>query len=150
MKRETNDITPRWELKLVNYQRALSRLAEVVHTSQNRSLSELERDGMIQRFEFTHELAWKLMMSFCKYQSPEIELFGSKDSTRWAFEHGLIEDGETWMNMIAARNETSHNYNEELATDVYSNITNHYYPAMLTFCNKMRALITTPQTELFK
>jgi len=142
-------ITPRWELKLVNYQRALSRLAEVVNVSKTRSLSALERDGMIQRFEFTHELAWKLMMSFCKFQSPEVDLFGSKDSTRWAFEHGLLEDGEVWMNMIASRNETSHNYDEELAADVYANIANLYYPAMLAFYNKMHALSSSPQTELF-
>ena len=71
--------TPRWEQKLGSYGKALKRLKEIVVLSHRRDLTEIEKDGLIQRFEFTHELAWKLMMSFCKYQSPEIELFGSVD-----------------------------------------------------------------------
>jgi len=51
--------------------------------------------------------------------------------------------------MIASRNETSHNYNEELAADVYANIANTYYPAMLAFFNKMHSLSSSSQTGLF-
>lgn len=138
---DTNYIQPRWEQKLESYHRALSRLAEVVMTAHNRPLTDIERDGMIQRFEFTHELAWKVMMSFCKFNSPEDILYGSKDSTRWAYEKGLITDGEVWMQMIASRNYTSHNYDDAEAEDIADAIVNNFFPALQAFDEKMHTII---------
>ena len=140
--------TPRWEQKLGSYAKALKRLKEIVVLSRQRELTEIEKDGLIQRFEFTHELAWKLMMSFCKCQSPEIELFGSKDSTRWAFEHGLISGGDIWMEMIASRNMTSHNYDGDIAEEVFFKIVNVYYKSLIEFYNKMRTFASEPILEL--
>ena len=141
--------TPRWEQKLGSYGKALKRLKEIVVLSRQRDLTEIEKDGLIQRFEFTHELAWKLMMSFCKYQSPEIEIFGSKDSTRWAFERGLISGGEIWMEMIASRNMTSHNYDGDIAEEVFSKILNVYYKSLVEFYNKISVFASEPTLELF-
>lgn len=131
---------PRWEQKLDSYRKALNRLAEIVNCSRQRPLSEFEKDGLVQRFEFTHEMAWKLMMSFCKAQSPEEELFGSKDSTRWAAGRNLLDDAEIWMDMIRSRNFTSHNYDGDVADSVAGKITDTYYPQMLTFYYRMNAL----------
>lgn len=141
---------PRWEQKLESYHKALSRLAEIVNVANTRPLSEIERDGMIQRFEFTHELAWKVMMSFCKFQSPEESLFGSKDSTRWAYERGLIENGEVWMQMIASRNYTSHNYDDNESAEAANAIVKDYFPEMVKFCKKMQSLSSNPQRTLFE
>ena len=127
----------------------MKRLKEIVVLSRQRDLTEIEKDGLIQRFEFTHELAWKLMMSFCKYQSPEIEIFGSKDSTRWAFERGLISGGEIWMEMIASRNMTSHNYDGDIAEEVFSKILNVYYKSLVEFYNKISVFASEPTLELF-
>ena len=141
--------TPRWEQKLESYAKPLKRLKEIVVLSRQRDLTEIEKDGLIRRFEFTHELAWKLMVSFCRFQSPEIELFGSKDSTRWAFEHGLISGGDIWMEMIASRNMTSHNYDGAIAEEVFFKIVNVYYTSMVEFYNKIRIFTSEPALELF-
>lgn len=146
---EENYIALRWEQKLESYSKALRRLAEIVNCANTRELSDFEKDGLVQRFEFTHEMAWKLMMSFCRYQSPEAELFGSKDSTRWAFNHGLIVDGELWMQMIQSRNSTSHNYDGIVADKVVQRVVKEYFPSMVAFHDKMQSLSTEPELNLF-
>lgn len=138
-----NMVYPRWEQKLDSYHKALNRLAEIVNCSKERPLSDFEKDGLVQRFEFTHEMAWKVMMSFCKAQSPEEELFGSKDSTRWAANRGLLTDGEVWMDMIRSRNFTSHNYDGEVADSVVNKVVNSYFPQMCDFYNRMSSLSST-------
>ena len=55
----------RWQQRLANYARALEQLGSAVATSKQRPLSELEKQGLIQVFEFTHELAWNVMKDFC-------------------------------------------------------------------------------------
>lgn len=147
---EGNHTTIRWEQKLESYSKALRRLSEIVNCAKSRELSDFEKDGLVQRFEFTHEMAWKLMMSFCRHQSPETELFGSKDSTRWAFTHGLIIDGELWMQMIQSRNSTSHNYDGSVADQVVQRVVKEYFPSMLAFHDKMQGLSSEPKLDLFK
>lgn len=141
---------PRWEQKLDSYHKALNRLAEIVNCSKQRELSDFEKDGLVQRFEFTHEMAWKLMMSFCKWQSPEEELFGSKDSTRWAYGKGLLNNGEVWMDMIRSRNYTSHNYDGVVAESVVNKVVNEYFPEMQSFYFRMEALAATRPSDLFE
>lgn len=141
--------TLRWEQKLGSYSKALRRLAEIVSCAKTRELSDFEKDGLVQRFEFTHEMAWKVMMSFCRHQSPETELFGSKDSTRWAFSHGLISDGELWMEMIQSRNSTLHNYDGEVADHVVQRVVGDYFASMVAFHDKMQGLSSAPQLNLF-
>ena len=108
---------PRWEQRLDSYHKALARLAEIVGASKKRALNEFERDGLVQRFEFTHELSWKLMKAYAEYQGFD-GIGGSRDATRKAFEMSLISDGQSWMDMIKSRNETSHNYDGSMADDV--------------------------------
>ncbi len=81
---------PRWEQKLNSYQKALRRLADVVNVAKTRQLNDFEADGMIQRFEFTFELAWKLMKSYAEYQGTDKEIMGSRDAIRWAYENKLV------------------------------------------------------------
>lgn len=140
---------PRWEQKYDSYTKALNRLAEVVNERNKRELNEFELDSIVQRFEFTHEMAWKLMMSYCKYVSPEEQTLGSKDSTRWAFRSGLLADGELWMDMIASRNSTSHNYDGEVAGSIIEKIVNQYYQQMLLFHKEMGKRITNKELDLF-
>ena len=93
----------RWCQRSSNYRRALARLGEAVDLSGQRTLSDLERQGLIQAFEFTHELSWKTLKDFLASRGIE-ELYGSRDTTREAFAQGLITDGEAWMEMIRHRN----------------------------------------------
>lgn len=126
----------RWEQRLESYHKALSRLAEIVNASKLRALNDFERDGLVQRFEFTHELSWKLMKAYAEYQGYD-GMGGSRDATRKAFEMNLIPDGQIWMNMIKSRNDISHNYDDEIATDVVDNILNVFYLELVSFYCKM-------------
>ena len=126
----------RWEQRLESYHKALSRLAEIVNASKLRALNDFERDGLVQRFEFTHELSWKLMKAYAEYQGYE-GIGGSRDATRKAFEMNLIPDGQIWMDMIKSRNDISHNYDDEIATDVVDNILNVFYLELVSFYCKM-------------
>ena len=129
----------RWKQRFSNYKKALAKLGEAVHLDTQRSLSELERQGIIQAFEFTHELAWKVMQDFFIYQG-NTELRGSRDATRQAFSADLITDGDSWMEMIKNRNLTSHTYNEEISGEIYRNIVYDFYPLFLAFQEKMEQI----------
>jgi nucleotidyltransferase substrate binding protein (TIGR01987 family) len=143
-----NEETARWMQRLNNYHKALNRLAEIVNESKKRKLNEFERDCVIQRFEFTHETAWKLMKSYAEYQGYD-DIGGSRDATRRAYDMRLIEDGITWMEMIKSRNETSHNYDGSVADAVITRITDSYYPLMLSYYEKMNSLSEKTENDIF-
>lgn len=85
----------RWRQRSSNFRRALARLVEAVDLSGQRTLSDLERQGLIQAFEFTHELSWKTLKDFLASQGIE-ELYGSRDTTREAFAQGLETQLQDW------------------------------------------------------
>jgi nucleotidyltransferase substrate binding protein (TIGR01987 family) len=88
---------------------------------QQRGLSDLEKQGVIQAFEFTHELAWNVMKDYFSWQgNPNIT--GSRDAIREAFNKGLITEGDGWMEMIKSRNQTSHTYNKLVANEIVEKI----------------------------
>jgi nucleotidyltransferase substrate binding protein (TIGR01987 family) len=102
-------------------------------------LDDIIKEGLIQRFEYTHELAWNVMKDFLTYSGIS-NLYGSRDATREAFAQGLIENGEVWMDMVASRNKTSHTYNEETADDIFLKIVHQYFEEFRRFKTKMEAL----------
>ena len=140
---------PRWEQKLNSYRKALKRLSEVVQVMDVRPLNDFEADGLIQRFEFTFELAWKLIKSYAEYQGIDKEIMGSRDAVRWAFENGLIGDSDVWMEMIKRRNDTSHTYDEEIAKEVVASVKDDYYDAFIALFQKMNSLSLDKEMDLF-
>lgn len=120
---------PKWHERLAIYKNAIDRLAEVIALSKQHPLNQFERDSLIKRFEFSYEMAWKLMMSYEK-ENGIVEVLGSKDVIRQAFKLSIINNGETWLEMVDARNKTSHLYDEEMATDVVDEIIYTYYPLL--------------------
>lgn len=116
----------RWIQRFNHFVKALSQLKEAVQLAQQRPLSKLEEQGLIQAFEFTHELAWNTLKDFLESRGVQ-NLYGSKDSTREAFKTGLVENGETWMGMINSRNLTSHTYDEATAAQICAAIRNAYF-----------------------
>ena len=92
----------------------------------------MEQQGLIQAFEFTHELAWNTLKDFLQEHGAN-NIFGSKDATRQAFAAQLIEDGETWMAMIQSRNQTSHAYDEAAVAEITRSIISSYVAAMGRF-----------------
>jgi nucleotidyltransferase substrate binding protein (TIGR01987 family) len=115
----------RWIQRFQNYQKAFAQLREAVELSRQRALSKLEQQGLIQAFEYTHELAWNTLKDFLEARGTTA-LFGSRDATRAAFALGLIEQGEVWMQMIQSRNQTTHTYNEETMGQIVTAITQTY------------------------
>ena len=131
----------RWLQRLANYRLAYQQLASAVAQGQQRTLSDLEQQGLIQAFEYTHELAWNVMKDYFVWQGNS-SLTGSRDATREAFQQGLVQDGERWMEMITSRNQTSHTYNKAVADLVATSITEHYFPLFTAFLTRMDALAT--------
>jgi nucleotidyltransferase substrate binding protein (TIGR01987 family) len=95
--------------------------------------------GLIQSFEFTHELAWNVMKDYFYYQGNN-EIRGSRDATRQAFKYELIKNGEIWMDMILSRNKTIHTNDEETAKEIVENILNEYVKNFNDFKNKMLSI----------
>jgi nucleotidyltransferase substrate binding protein (TIGR01987 family) len=116
----------RWLQRFSNYEKALNQLRNAVQLAKKRELSELEQQGMIQSFEYTHELAWKTLKDFLEDKGYK-DIYGSKDTIRLAFKTGLIQNGEIWMDMIVNRNQTSHTYNEETSQKIVNNIKKKYF-----------------------
>ena len=117
----------RWQQRFANYKRALIQLKNAVELSKQRPLSLLEKQGVIQAFEFTHELAWNVLKDYLEDQGYQ-NIKGSKDTTREAFKVELIADGEQWMAMIQSRNLSSHTYDEQTAEQLVTAIIQGYFP----------------------
>lgn len=132
----------RWQQRLANFGRALAQLERAVVLSNERTLSELETQGLIQTFEFTYELAWKTMKDYFEYQG-NTTITGSRDATREAFKYGLIADGEGWLAMIASRNKTSHTYDEATAQEIALLIVESYFVLFTDFLLKMKNMPTS-------
>jgi nucleotidyltransferase substrate binding protein (TIGR01987 family) len=122
----------RWRQRLQNFRKAFAQLAAAAELAKQRKLSELEQQGLIQAFEFTHELAWNTLKDFLESRGAT-NLYGSKDATREAFRQGLIANGAEWMAMIQARNRSSHTYNEKTANDVVSATLTSFVPEFSAF-----------------
>ena len=129
----------RWKQRFSNYIKAFQTLADAVKLAHSRELSELEQQGLIQSFEFTHELAWNVLKDYLENKGIT-GLIGSKDATREAFKNSLIEQGDDWMKMIEDRNKTSHTYDPDIARSVVDNILERFYPAFESMTKKFTVL----------
>ena len=116
----------RWIQRANNFDKAFSQLKEAVELARRRQLSKLEARGLIQGFEYTHELGWNTLKDFLEAQGTQ-NLYGSRDTARAAFKAGLIENGEIWMDMIQSRNLTTHTYNESTAAQIVQAILDVYF-----------------------
>lgn len=137
----TEDI--RWKQRFSNFLKALQTLTEAVELAQQRPLTKLEQQGLIQGFEFTHELAWNVLKDYLDAQG-FVGLIGSRNATRQAFKDALIQDGDAWMDMIKARNLTSHTYNTAIASGIADDILARFYPAFTAMANTFAALSADP------
>lgn len=125
----------RWRQRFRSFQKAFAQLSAAATLASQRKLTDLEQQGLIQAFEFTHELAWNTLKDFLESRGTTA-MYGSKDATREAFAKGLIANGDEWMDMIQARNRSSHTYNEKIANEVAAAI-------LATFMREFEAFRTT-------
>jgi nucleotidyltransferase substrate binding protein (TIGR01987 family) len=125
----------RWKQRFQRFGLAFSQLAAAAKLARERKLSDLEQQGLIQAFEFTHELAWKTLKDFLESRGTP-NLYGSKDASREAFSQNLVSNGSEWMAMIAARNRSSHTYNEQTANEIASAILQSFVNEFSLFQSK--------------
>ena len=123
-----NDL--RWKQRFNNY--------------NQRALSDLENQGLIQSFEFTYELAWNALKDYLVWQGIE-GIVGSRDTIREAFNRDLIADGDIWMKMLVDRNRTSHTYNEKIANEILQNIDEMYIAELIRLEDRFHHLTMREQ-----
>ena len=136
----------RWHQRLANFIKALAQLEKGVALMRERELSDLEQQGLIKAFEFTHELAWNVMKDFFEHQG-NMTIKGSRDAIREAFKRDLISDGETWMQTITSRQKTVHTYNEDSVGEIACEIADDYLPIFQAFRETMTILRNKEQNE---
>lgn len=136
----------RWRQRLQNFDRALKELAEAVSLAEQRPLSKLEQQGLIQGFEYNYELSWNCIKDFYQAQG-ETDLQGSRDAFRLAFKRGLIEEGALWMGMITSRALTTHTYNQATAEQIAEQILHQYYPAFVELNQRLHAIPSDTEVE---
>jgi len=129
----------RWKQRLQNYKKALVTIKNAVELAASRELSDLEKQGLVKGFEFTFDLAWNVMKDYLEEQGIT-GIIGSKNAIRHAFNKGLIEDGQVWMDMLKDRNLASHAYDEKIAEDLFTAIVNIYYNQLNVFMKKVSDL----------
>ncbi|MCM8899930.1 nucleotidyltransferase substrate binding protein [Caldicoprobacter algeriensis] len=112
--------------KLEDFSKALNRLKEALERDQS---DDIVLDAVIQRFEFTYELSWKLIKAYMSY-SGIADVKTPRQAFKEAFTAGLIDEGDVWLEMLDDRNLTSHTYDQSTARRVYEKVKNRYYPAM--------------------
>ena len=116
----------RWQQRFENLKKAYSLLKEVVDLYPN--LSDLEKEGMVQRFEYTFELAWNTIKDYL--ESKGIEEKFPRDIIKSAFKTNIISDEETWISILDNRNLVSHTYDRDSFTFAVNNISGTYYKAI--------------------
>jgi nucleotidyltransferase substrate binding protein (TIGR01987 family) len=129
----------RFKQRFSNYEKALQQLTDAV-TQYGKNPINIIKEGIIQRFEFTHELAWKLMKDYLEYEGFQ-NINGSRSATKEAFNKGLLEQGQVWMDMIESRNKTVHVYDEAILDAEFIKIEELYYPLFHKFYTKMKTLL---------
>lgn len=135
---EENQPSERWKQRFENYKKALLQLNEAVEAYDEKS-PNIIKEGVLQRFEFTHELAWKVLKDYLEYEGHQ-NITGSRTATRLAFNLGLIQDGQTWMDMIESRNRTVHAYDASILETEFSKVRGSYNACFIQLKEKLSTL----------
>lgn len=115
----------RWRQRFQNFEKALFQLKEGVEAE---ALSDLAKEGLIQRFEYTFELAWKTLKDYLESQGETVQF--ARDAIKKGFLTGIITAGDVWMDMLEKRNLMAHTYNEENFQYALNQIHEHYFNAI--------------------
>ena len=128
----------RWKQRFTNYSKALKQLESAVNKYADTEI-DIIKEGIVQRFEFTHELAWKLMQDILQEEG-FTDIIGSRTATKTAFNRNLINDGDTWLEMIKSRNITVHTYDEKILSQEFKKIVVLYLPLFIQFKQRVEKL----------
>ena len=115
----------RWIYRLQNYKKAFKTLENDINLANSKDLSDIEKRGLIQAFEYTYELAWNVIKDFYYYNGI-VDIQGSRDAFKIAFNKGLVSS-DVLIKSIRSRQLTVHTYDEEVVEDIFDKIINEYY-----------------------
>lgn len=112
----------RFEQRKQDYYKALERLKEAISQGDN----EVVIDGVLHRFEFTFELAWKTIKDYIEYLGFIDKIGSPREIIQNGYKQGIISDGEKWIKMMLARNQLSHIYDEKTSREIYETVKQEY------------------------
>lgn len=121
------DAKPRWIYRFDNFKRAFGLLREAIEIMQARELTQLEKEGVIQRFEYTWELAWKVLGDYLDSTGIVLATVTPAGVIRAAYAAKIISDGDIWMKALDARNKMSHTYNFTTFEKIIAEIRAEYF-----------------------
>ena len=128
----------RWHYRFNNFSRAYSLLREALEDGVE-PLNQLELEGVIQRFEFTFELSWNLLKDRLVYDGLVIATITPRNVIREAYSAKLIDDCETWIDMLTDRNLMSHTYDFERFKAVVENVNSRYLTVLNNLYQRLLA-----------
>jgi nucleotidyltransferase substrate binding protein (TIGR01987 family) len=118
--------TTRWQQRFENFDRAYNLLGGVFQNKKMAEFSDLEKEGIIQRFEFTFELAWKTLKDYLEYTGVKLEQITPRHVIKMAFAAGILKDGQIWIDMLEHRNLMPHTYDKNILDEAYGLILSQY------------------------
>lgn len=133
----------RWRQRLQSYSRATSLLEDALSRGPD-VLNMLEKEGTVQRFEFTLELGWNLLKDYLQASGVELPSVTPKSVVKAAFAARLIVEGQTWVDMLQWRNALSHRYDEALLESGIAKIYREFVPAFVALREKFKELASDP------
>lgn len=127
----------RFEERQSDYKKALSKLKEALREEP----TEIVIDGILHRYEFTFELAWKTIKDYLEYMGIVNKVGSPRENIQLAYQQGIINDGELWIEMMLSRNSLSHLYDEETSRKIYNDIKNKYIQAFENLEEKFEEIL---------
>jgi nucleotidyltransferase substrate binding protein (TIGR01987 family) len=119
----------RWKQRFENFERAFLLLKEAFEKDIG-LMSDLEKEGVVQRFEYTFELAWKTLKDYLAYSGVAFDQVTPRSVIKQAFAARIIEDGQAWIDMLEQRNLMAHTYDKETFDAVVRSISQRYFVAL--------------------
>jgi len=119
----------RWKQRFENFESAFMLLKEAFEKDIT-EMSDLEKEGVVQRFEYTFELAWKTLKDYLVYDGIVFDHITPRRIIKQAFAAKIVKDGQTWIDMLEQRNLMSHTYDKKIFDGVIRNITQRYFAAL--------------------
>ena len=120
----------RWQQRFQNFDHAFILLRSAIEDKTIEQLSDLEQEGVIQRFEYTYELAWKTMKDYLEENGIVFEEVTPRNVIKEAFAAKIISDGQAWIDMLLHRNLLSHTYDSQVFKSVLESIVSRYFPVI--------------------
>jgi len=139
----------RWIQRFNNYRKALARLSEAVALAEERDLSDLEQQGLIQGFEFTFDLAWKTLQDYLRHHKRPNDNGGLNVIIIQALADGIIKGDEEWKAIKKSRELTSHSYDGDTADAIAENIIDTYHGLFIQLETRLQLEKINEEKNLF-